>query len=87
MLPVFFRVLAILRRERPAAVLTTGAAPGLMCVLAGWLLGCKTIWVDSIANAGRLSASGRIARRVASRVYTQWPDLACGDVVYAGSVF
>ena len=63
------------------------AAPGLVCVLAGWLLRYKTIWVDSIANAEHLSASGRIARRFASRVYTQWPDLAQEDIVFAGTVW
>ena len=87
LLPSFFRFLRILWREHPAAVLTTGAAPGVVCLLAAWLLHCKTIWVDSIANAEHLSASGRIARRFASRVYTQWPGLAQSDVLYSGSVF
>lgn len=87
MVPMFFRLLRILWHERPDAVLTTGAAPGLVCVLAGRLLRCKTIWVDSIANAEHLSGSGRIARHFASRVYTQWPNLAQKDVVYAGTVW
>lgn len=82
----FFRLLRILRRERPDAVLTTGAAPGLVCLMAAWLLRRKTIWVDSIANAAQLSASGRMARRFATCVYTQWPDLARKNVVYAGTV-
>lgn len=87
MVPAFFRLLRILWRERPDAVLTTGAAPGLVCVLVGWLLRCKTIWVDSTANVERLSASGRIARHFASRTYTQWPELAQPDVIYAGNVW
>lgn len=87
MIPAFFRLLRILWREHPDAVLTTGAAPVLVCVLAGWLLRYKTIWVDSIANAEHLSASGRIASYFASRVYTQWPDLARGNIDYAGTVW
>lgn len=87
MVPMFFRLLRILWHERPDAVLTTGAAPGLVCVLAGRLLRCKTIWVDSIANAEHMSGSGRIARHFASRVYTQWPNLAQKDVIYAGTVW
>lgn len=87
LLPAFFRLLRILRRERPDAVLTTGAAPGLVCLMAGRVLRCKTIWVDSAANAAALSGSGRIARCLASRVYTQWPDLAKDGVVYAGAVW
>ena len=86
-IPSFFRLLRILRKEHPDAVLTTGAAPGLVCLLAAWILRYKTIWVDSTANAVHLSASGRIATRFASRVYTQWPDLAQQGVIYAGTVW
>jgi len=85
--PGFFRLLHILWKENPDAVLTTGAAPGLVCIMAGWMLRKKTIWVDSTANAVHLSASGRIASRFASRVYTQWPDLAQKDIIYAGNVW
>lgn len=85
--PMFFRLLRILWREHPDAVLTTGAAPGLVCLMVAWLLRYKTIWVDSTANAAHLSASGRIACRFASRVYTQWPDLAQHGVFYAGTVW
>jgi UDP-N-acetylglucosamine:LPS N-acetylglucosamine transferase len=87
LLPSFFRLLRVLKHERPDAVLTTGAAPGLVCLFAAWILRYKTIWVDSTANALHLSASGRIARRFASRVYTQWPDLAKDGVMYAGTVW
>lgn len=87
MLPSFFKLLRILWREHPVAVLTTGAAPGLVCILAGWILRYKTIWVDSIANAESLSASGRVASRLATRVYTQWPDLAQSGILYAGTVW
>lgn len=87
MVPEFFRLFGILCRERPAAVITTGAAPGLACLLAAWLLRYKTIWIDSVANAKHLSACGRIARRFASRTYTQWPDLANDRIIYAGTVY
>ena len=87
MLPAFFQLFRVLRHEHPDAVLTTGAAPGLVCILAAWLLRYKTIWVDSIANAAHLSASGRIACRFASRIYTQWPDLANERIKYAGTVW
>lgn len=85
--PSFFRIFGILLLERPDAIITTGAAPGLVCVMAGKLLGKKTIWVDSIANVEHLSASGRLAKRFASRIYTQWKDLASDSIVYEGSIF
>lgn len=86
MMPAFFKLLRIVRREKPEAIMTTGAAPGLMCLLAGKVLGKKTIWVDSIANVQHLSASGRIASRFVSRVYTQWKELATPKVTFAGNI-
>lgn len=69
---VFWRVM----RTRPDVVVSTGAAPGLFGVLFGRLVGARTIWVDSIANAETLSLSGRIASKVANIALTQWPHLA-----------
>lgn len=86
MIPAFFKLLKMVRKEKPEAIITTGAAPGLMCLLAGKVLGKKTIWVDSIANVQHLSASGRIALRFASRIYTQWKDLATPQVAFAGNI-
>lgn len=85
--PSFFKAVRMLRREKPDAIITTGAAPGLVFLLVGKLFGKKTIWIDSIANAEQLSASGRIASKFASRTYTQWKDLATGKIQYAGNVF
>lgn len=86
MVPAFFHILKIFLKEKPSAILTTGAAPGLTCLLAGKVLGKKTIWVDSVANVQHLSASGRIASRFASKIYTQWKDLATPKVTYAGNI-
>lgn len=83
---VFWKVLKIVRKEKPDAILTTGAAPGLMGLIAGKLCGVKTIWLDSIANAEQLSLSGRIALKFADRVYTQWPELADNKIIYSGNV-
>ncbi len=75
------------RRLRPDVVIFTGAAPGLLCLLWGRLLGARTIWVDSIANADRLSLSGRVALRIAHLVLTQWEHLATEPgCEYRGSV-
>jgi UDP-N-acetylglucosamine:LPS N-acetylglucosamine transferase len=84
--PVFFRLMGIIIKERPKAIITTGAAPGLACLLAGKMLFRKTIWIDSIANVQHLSASGRLARRFVSKIYTQWGDLATDKVAFAGNI-
>ncbi|MCO5062892.1 MAG: UDP-N-acetylglucosamine--LPS N-acetylglucosamine transferase [Rhizobiaceae bacterium] len=74
------QLLHILLRERPDVVITTGSAPCLIALgLAKHLLRARTIWIDSIANAERLSTSGSQARRVADLWLTQWEHLARPD--------
>lgn len=78
---------AIVLRQRPDYVVSTGAAPGLLCLAAGRLVGAKAIWIDSIANAEKLSLSGRLARWVANHRLTQWQHLATpGGPRYEGAV-
>ena len=85
--PVFAKAIRILAIERPDIILTTGSAPMLAFVLIGRLMGCQTLWIDSIANAECLSASGRIAKRIASKVVSQWPEVAAREGVdYWGRV-
>ncbi len=86
MIPVAMSIARIIRKERPEAVITTGAAPGLIAVVVGRLMGLKTIWIDSIANAAELSGSGRMARYIAGHVFTQWHHLAGDKVEYKGNV-
>jgi UDP-N-acetylglucosamine:LPS N-acetylglucosamine transferase len=80
--PLGFFVIAwqlarIMRRERPDAVVTTGAAPGLMALVVGKLVaGSRTIWIDSIASVETMSLSGRLARFVADAWLVQWAHLA-----------
>ncbi|MGM1053981.1 MAG: oligosaccharide biosynthesis protein Alg14 [Pseudomonadota bacterium] len=78
------RAIGIVRSSKPDLIISTGAAPGLLVLFAGFLLGKKTLWVDSIANCRRLSLSGRVARLFANQVLTQWPELARGRVHYLG---
>lgn len=80
------RLHAIIRKERPDMVISTGAAPGLMALIVAKMMGIRTVWVDSIANADHLSICGRVAARIADRTLTQWPHLAGKGVEYHGSV-
>jgi UDP-N-acetylglucosamine:LPS N-acetylglucosamine transferase len=81
LVPTMITAWRILRRARPQAVITTGSAPALPFLLLGRLMGCRTLWVDSIANGERLSTSGRLARKVATKVLSQWPDVADAEGV------
>lgn len=77
---VFFllvlRMLWIVLRERPDVIVTTGAAPPLICLYYGRLIGARTLWIDSIANCKELSTSGRYAAKIATRCVSQWEKIA-----------
>ncbi|ABV95844.1 oligosaccharide biosynthesis protein Alg14 like protein (plasmid) [Dinoroseobacter shibae DFL 12 = DSM 16493] len=82
-----WQVLRLLRRERPDVVISTGALPGVIALALGRVLGARTIWVDSVANADEMSMSGRYARRVADLWLTQWDHIARDSgAEFAGSV-
>ena len=68
----------ILDTERPDLVVTTGAAPGFLALSMAKLgrRGCRTIWIDSIANTEKISLSGRLARPVADAWLVQWEHLS-----------
>ncbi|WP_172122693.1 glucuronosyltransferase [Devosia sp. 919] len=75
-LPALWEALLLVRGLRPAVIVSTGAGPGLLVLLAGRLLGVPTVWVDSVANAERLSMSGWLARRFVQLHCSQWEHLA-----------
>ncbi len=80
-------LVALMIRVRPHVVISTGALPGVMALALGRMIGARTIWVDSIANAEAMSASGKLAARVATHRLSQWEDVAARDgAVYAGSI-
>lgn len=81
------QVAGILIRERPDVIVTTGAAVGYFAILFGRLIGSRTMWIDSIANAEEVSLSGQKAGKVADSFLTQWPELAKDDgPTFKGSV-
>ena len=87
MFPELLHSIYIICKEKPSIVITTGAAPGLVCLFAAKICGIRTVWIDSIANVEHISFSGRIACKFASRIYTQWPSLAGNKVIFAGNIF
>ena len=70
------QILALMLWIRPSAVISTGAAPGYFALRIGKLLGARTIWVDSVANAEKLSLSGQKIGKYADLWLTQWEHLA-----------
>lgn len=85
---MFFQLLLVFFRFKPDVVISTGAAPGLMGIALGRCFFAKTIWIDSIANGDELSMAGKMSKKVANKVLTQWADLTQKDsVIYQGSIF
>jgi UDP-N-acetylglucosamine:LPS N-acetylglucosamine transferase len=81
------KVFWIVATLRPDVVVSTGAAPGYFAVRFGRWFGARTCWIDSIANAEELSLSGRKIRPYATRVLSQWPEVAKAEnTEYGGSV-
>ena len=77
----------VISRERPSAILTTGAGLAVPFAWVGRLRGVPTVYVESFTRIDELSLSARMIAPVASRVYVQWPELA-GDTDrrFAGNV-
>jgi UDP-N-acetylglucosamine:LPS N-acetylglucosamine transferase len=83
-----FQSLRVVLKERPDAIVTTGAMPmAIMCVWARFLR-AKVVWVDCISQTETLSLSGRAVRRLSHLTLTQWPEIAMRTrgVEYAGEV-
>ncbi|CAO4152843.1 glucuronosyltransferase [Methylorubrum aminovorans] len=75
-LSCIWQCIRIIAKVRPSVVISTGAAPGLICLALGRLTGARTIWIDSFANVEQLSMSGKMAGYFAHEWLTQWEHLA-----------
>lgn len=81
------RLALIVLRVRPDVVVSTGAAGGYLAIRFARLLGARTMFIDSIANARELSVSARLAQKAADLVLSQWPAVAqATGVAYRGAV-
>lgn len=82
-----FRLAWIVFRLRPQVVVSTGAAGGFVAIRLARLIGARTMFIDSIANARELSISARLSMGVADRVLSQWPRVAAlTGAEYRGAV-
>jgi UDP-N-acetylglucosamine:LPS N-acetylglucosamine transferase len=61
------------RRRRPAAILSTGAALAVPFFLIGRMHGIRTVYVESLTRTQSLSLSGRMVYPLASSFFVQWP--------------
>lgn len=64
----------VIRRERPAAILTTGAGVAVPFAWVGRLHRVPSFYVESCTRLEQLSLSGRLIAPIAERLYVQWPE-------------
>jgi len=84
----FWRILRILRRERPDLVISTGAGIAVPGFLAAKLLGIRTIYIETYARVESLSLAGKVCYRLADRFLVQHACLASRlpGAIYAGTL-
>lgn len=66
----------ILRKEKPSALISTGAGIAVPFIVAARILGIKTLYLESITRFEELSMSARIVYPFVDRLLVQWPELA-----------
>lgn len=78
--------LKIIVKERPEAILSTGANVSIPFFILGKFLKKKLIFVESISRVTRPSLSGRISYKIADLFFVQWKELrkSYPKAVYAG---
>jgi len=72
----FFLALRLLHKEKPDALLSTGAGVAVPFILAGKILGKKTLFIESITRYKNISLSAKLIYPFVDKIYVQWPELA-----------
>jgi beta-1,4-N-acetylglucosaminyltransferase len=78
---------AVILKERPDMVISTGAGVAVPFLILGKLLGAQALFIESITRTTSLSLSARLVLPFA-QVYVQWPQLQekFPKTIYAGVV-
>ena len=70
----FWTMFRIVRRERPHAVISTGAEIGLPALVVGRLFGARTIYVECLCRVRSTSLTGRLVYPLVDDFLVQWPE-------------
>ncbi len=66
--------LRILLRERPALIISTGAAVAVPFFYLGRLFGARTVFIEVVDRVDTATLTGRLVRRVSDEILVQWPE-------------
>ena len=85
----FFKIFGILRREKPDAVLSTGAMIAYPALVLAKLMGIKTIFVECMFNVYDTTLTARLSYPFVDLFIVQWEELLkiYPKAVYRGRVF
>jgi UDP-N-acetylglucosamine:LPS N-acetylglucosamine transferase len=76
-----------IRRYKPDAMLSTGAALAVPFFLVGRLHGVRLVYVESFTRVSGPGLSGRFVYPIADAYFVQWPQASSWKgATYAGSV-
>lgn len=80
---------ALIKKEKPDAVISTGALVSVPFCIAAKLHGAKVIYIESFARVNGKSLTGKIMYHFADLFIVQWEALLplYPKAVYAGSIF
>lgn len=76
-LSVFFKAIAVIRRNRVSSIIGVGCSHAVPMFLAGRVLGRKNVFIESITRVNDLSNTGKLVYRMklAHLFIVQWPGL------------
>ncbi len=72
--PALIKGLLILKKEKVNFVITTGGEIALPSIIAGWILGLKTIFIESITRVEMPSLAGKLCYPFSKIFLVQNPE-------------
>ena len=84
-----YRAFKILRKERPDAIITSGAAPAIPFFWIGKLMGAKTVYIEVFDRIDKSTVSGRLCYPVTDKFIVEWEEMKSvyKKAINLGSIF
>ncbi len=66
----------VLRKEKPTAIISTGAGVAVPFIYIGKLLGMRIVYIETIIRPKRITLTGHLIYFIVDKFLVQWPELA-----------
>ncbi|MEW5897160.1 MAG: PssD/Cps14F family polysaccharide biosynthesis glycosyltransferase [Nanoarchaeota archaeon] len=86
MVPTTIRALKILRKSKPAAIISAGPSSAIPLFWLAKLMGIKTIFIESWVRVHHKSQTGKLVYSVSDLFFVQWKSMkkVYPKAIYAG---